>query len=264
MKFFSSIYLPELKEHGRVSQLSFSEYYELNKFIQNDVNEHICAALDDILKTHVKTSATLTYIDRIIALLFMRIISVGPKIEMSFENTKVSINLPEILQKISNINIPDCIIKLNNDVSVTIKTPSNILSYDVEDFLYSTTTNGKERILSSDEKGDLFQYLAADVVSKITAYSENIEGQLQQIKLPHFDDVVLSLKYDILLDFIKMCFKTNLYMCLQKNVIICNYTKLSSEFIQSIPPVEVDMLISYIEADNKKNAGKMPQSNVDL
>ena len=245
MDFFSEILLPETKEVCRVRQFTYHDFYVLNKFITNNNDEHIWSSFTTLLQTYTNKT-TFTFLDSITLLLFMRAISISPEINFNVaKKTNVVVNIMDIIQKLSNISVPEGNISFMDSI-IKLKTPTKLYNYEYSDFLYSIVTDEREDILLPEQKQILFNVLPAAVLSTIIEY-ETKNAQ----------------------DLVKICYTDNILNIHKKIIDISSNTHLTASYIIGLPPAEVYMLIADInetkqQEQNKQNNLKSPNIGFPL
>ena len=259
MKFYSEITLPESGEVCRVGQLSFSYYYELNKFLQNDKSIHIEDAFFTILRKYTNKKH-FTAIDGAVALIFMRLISIGSTIEFVKDNTNYKHEIIPLLENLCDIKIdPVCI--TFDDITINIKTPYKFCDILPENYLYSAIVDNNENIFTLSEQQSIFSHLPAKCVDNITGYIRSVDEKLSSIVFKVIKtDITCSLENYSLFEILKLLYSDSITDCQRKLVRIVSYTKLSAEYVDSLPPAEVEMLLGFIaeqeaaeqEAENKE------------
>ena len=172
MNFYSEITLPESKQVCRVNQITFSDYYTFNKFLQNGINAHIEDAFFTMLANYTNNSKY-TSLDALTTLLFMRIISIGSQLKFKSGKDIIEIDLVPLLQSLLNINLLKAEISLG-DVKIKIQSPTKLCDINSEDYLYSFSVNSDEAILSTDNKQQLYNILPATCLRTISEYSESL------------------------------------------------------------------------------------------
>ena len=252
MTFYSEITLPESGEVCKVNQLSFLDYFTLNKFLQNNIDEHIEDAFFNLLKKYTNKKG-FTALDGIVALLFMRIISIGPTLKLVSEKIDYIHDISPLLQKLCDI-IPNPIqIPVSDSISLNLKTPSKFYNISFDSYIYSATVEGKEHILTTEERILLYSQLPIKSASSIEAYSNCIEEEIKKITFKIIKtDVVCGIVDHTLFELLKLLYKDSILGCQRRLISIVNYTGLNADYVNSIPPAEVEMLISFIEEQESK------------
>ena len=269
MDFFSEILLPETKEVCRVRQFTYHDFYVLNKFITNNNDEHIWSSFTTLLQTYTNKT-TFTFLDSITLLLFMRAISISPEINFNVaKKTNVVVNIMDIIQKLSNISVPEGNISFMDSI-IKLKTPTKLYNYEYSDFLYSIVTDEREDILLPEQKQILFNVLPAAVLSTIIEYETKIEEVLADVKFEIQDkDFNLSIISNNAQDLVKICYTDNILNIHKKIIDISSNTHLTASYIIGLPPAEVYMLIADInetkqQEQNKQNNLKSPNIGFPL
>lgn len=132
MKFYTELTLPESKSTCKVSQLTVQDYIELNRFLQNDNNKHVTDCFQQIIKKYTDYSDTISLVDGVAVLLFIRAISVGPSITGKKDGAKVEITFGEFLEKLLDLNFSTREMKLNGRLSFILRTPFSLTDIDYE------------------------------------------------------------------------------------------------------------------------------------
>lgn len=248
--------LPESRELCRVQQVSFKTYYELNKFIQNDVDNHIEEALLNILTTYTN-KATFTSLDAYVTLLFMRTISIGSALKLATSNVIYKVDLLSMLQKFSSLVLPDAHFTFN-DKLITIKTPSNkLFDFQFEDYLYSITADSEMIVLSPQQKQQLYNELPATIVSTIKEYERCVEEVINKISIMLVTDTVIcSFTQNTMFEFVKLLYKDNLISCQRKLISIVSYFNVDINYLNTLPPAELEILLGIIAEQEDKDTSK--------
>lgn len=253
MTFYSEITLPESGQSCKISQITFNDYYTLNKFLQNNIDTHINDALFTILKKYTNVQY-FTGLDAAIALLFLRVISISPTLNLKLGNIEYKHEIPPLLKVLTEIEINPIDVSFNN-IKINIKTPSKLYGVQLEDFIHSGTIDDINHIFTEKERQDICKHLPASIIKSIEDYSDQIEQKLSKITFKVINtDVECGLNNGTLFELIKMFFKDNIRGCQRRLISIANHTELSTEYVVSLPPAEVEMLLSFIEEQQSKQS----------
>jgi len=264
VKFYSEITLPETGEVCKIQQVPFSAYYELNKFIQNNIDSHIEIAFIDLLTTYTNKKH-FTTLDAFVALLFMRIISVGSTLKLVSDRIQYETKLVDTLQRFSDIKIEPQKIQINNDIFFNIKTPAKLFNIDTEDFIYSVDVKGECTILTTDERKQIMEMLPATALETLISYSDIVENILSKIFVRVVDNnIACSLQDDVLFELLKLLYKDDILACQKKLLQAVHYFGVEAEYVNSLPPAEVDILMSIIEAQEAKENSQSSSGSIPI
>jgi hypothetical protein len=159
-----------------------------------------------------------------------------------------------LLQKLVDIKPELTSITLNDSITLNIKSPGKFCDITYEDYLYSATIDNKEHIFTVEERSNIFASLPVNRIESIKKYTLFIEDELKKIIFKIINtDVVCGLEDQSLFELIKLFYRDSIVGCQRRLLAVSNYTELSTEYIMNLPPVEVEMYISYIEEQEAKN-----------
>lgn len=262
MKFYSEIALPENKTTAKIEQFSFTDLITINKFLQNKVDVHI---QDYFVKLAEKysNSINLAGLDIIVALIFMRVISMGGSLKLTSGNTVTEIDLYGLLQSLSTLNIPPLSISIADNISIDIKTPAKFIDIEEVDFIHTITIDGNIHTLLQDEKHHLYSNLPANISKVIAQYITTIESELNKIQF-NIADTKIECSYmnGSLFETVKILYTTNIINCFKKLAAISNSIEMDTSYVVNLPPAEVDMLMSFVE--EQQTASQVNQSSIPI
>lgn len=228
-------------------------------------------------------------IDKFCALLTIRIMCVGPEIEldMTCEKTqqkyKGSIVLTDILQMVSDLSVDhhDDIV-VNDDITIHTGMPSSLYypeSSNIFDIL-SDSINGvtvKDKHfntcdLTVQEKNNVINSIPGVNFSHIINIADQATRSFSDLivfkdKSPHDEhaqikEYKLGLYDNSMHDMIKMCYTSNLHNYYMSMYMLCSNINFTAEYIQSITPIESNIYIQQKQQEvERQKQAQQKQSN---
>jgi hypothetical protein len=269
--FLISVYIPSLRKHVPFRQLTNKVYKNILKYIESNDEERLGQYFYNIIEKLGETRPDgLNKIDVFCILLTLRIVCIGPAIDLQFtcpktkKKYKTSIELNNILQNFTDIGeSTGSSLKLNDDISLDVGIPENL--YTDDDDLVDTMTYCINNIciqgtdhnlgdLAYDERRDIINCLPGEVFNYIVKYSNNLQEKFNESvilveKSPHYDGSAsqehrLGLYNNSMFNFIRMVFSDRLIGYYEMLYSLSSNVHLSPEYIESLTPAEAGIFLT--------------------
>jgi len=237
----------------KVNQLTLEDYININRFIQNNNTKHITDCFLQVIAKYTDYRGTISLIDGVVILLFLRSISIGASTTGKKNNVKIDISFMPLLENLQNLKIPKKEIKVG-DLTAYIATPFSFEEVDYENFIYSVgISRAESQSLTVLEQKQLFHNLPACAVNKIQEFVSHIDILLASIDIYIADEKVdIKLLNNSLFEYIKFFYTENILSVQQKIIKIIQITQLDTGYLLSLPPAEINILYQFIIDEEKR------------
>lgn len=230
-KFAYTAYLPGIDASVKLTELPFPSYKQLVKTILNDNDSCIIDAFDEIITDCSKQPAgTLTFLDKLIVLLMIRAVCIGPVLELTIThpNTEqkynLTFNISDIIERLSSIpNISELrhVEKTYDTLQLTYGIPTQFYFSNKDEFITSAI---KKIVINEQDVTDIKQTIIGSlplcVYKDITEYTNKLQSNISNITLlsvkmdSQEQEMNIQITPDIFndssLEFLKLCFKRDL------------------------------------------------------
>jgi hypothetical protein len=290
--FTFEIYVPSLDKHIRFKQFLNIHYKTILKYIQNNDNDGICDYFDWLineLSTEDIISA-LNRVDKFIIILNLYIICVESQLDITLncESTgkdfKYTVDLVDILDKITNINISQRkTINIDKQFIVDLGFPIKLYYNSPEDLVFDCVHSIKSRTrtfsiskFNYSQRQQLINELPAVFLDKVYNYIIDKSNSFHNIPFlvinSPFDKEITAVNYtfnlvdDTFLEFIKNIFGESLISLYDLYYICSTKMNIDLQYLDtSMTPGETVILLKKYENDINKqaqaqNASSAPQA----
>lgn len=258
--FSCELYAPSQSKMVRFNELTIKYLKTIVKYIQNEDDAGLCCYFNKILNDlgPDKYESGYDRLDKFCILLGIRIISIGPSIDLQFtcESTNKEftyrMDLFKILQKIADLEdlYKNNTLKINDNTSIILGFPSKLVydNYDTIAFecISSVIINNKVydiKSLGSKEKDEIFALLPGTISSDIIKYITQKQKILNDlvfidVKSPFDPDKeVISMNFDglnnALMEFVKTLFRMNIDEIYNLIYILTTKLSFTAEYIEN-------------------------------
>ena len=259
-QFSCELYAPSLKKNLRFNELPLKYLKNIIKYIENRDNTGLCEYFTELLDSLCVDGDTsdLDRIDKFCILLALRIISVGPTIEMKFKckstgnEFNYKLDLFKILQTIADMDTlyDDKTVIIDKNISIELGFPAK-LSYELNDeviFECLSRVNIKDKTfnikaLHGPERENILSLLPSSISKDIINFVIEKQKMLNSIifldvKSPFDPDSdVITLHFDgindAILEFIKAVYKMNINEIYELVYFLTTKLKFSGDYIEN-------------------------------
>lgn len=266
--FKFNIFLPSKQKYYKFREFNNFEYLNIVKAIVNDDNEQLYGMLQGIIKTTAHNKgylSTLTKVDSFCILLNLYILCVSDILELSTGKAaslgKMKVNLYDILDKVTNFEFEYTkTLKINNNVSVTLTTPADLYTENIDDVIVNCIKTvkilGKSydfMALTSTQKHQALDNISSDTTTKIVESMKRINDQyqLQVLKYGESDDKVITLNIynNSMYELLKIIYNTNLQSQYYYRYFASKHMKFENSYIESITPAELQTYVKFFQQE---------------
>lgn len=270
-KFKIDVYIPSWRTRHSFNELTNKIYKNILKYIQTRDDEKLEGCLMDIVQFLGNIpSSKLNKIDLFCILLTLRIVCVGPTIELQFNCNKTrkkyntTVDLNDVLQTFTDIGedvLTD--ITLSEDITIKVGIPERL--YADEDKLIDIMTYCVDCIdikgvshqlttLSQQERHNIINALPGKVFNYLVRYANSIQAKFNKEiilaeKSPHDEDSELhehklALYNNSMFNFIRLIFTDNLVGYYEMIYSLSSNTHLPPDYVESLTPAETAIFLS--------------------
>jgi len=286
-KFTYKTYLPSLDNFYYCHEMSYGQYTDVVKLIQNNDDIQLQTYLTSLVKNLLvdkQVYSKLTRVDLFCLLLNMRIVCVSQQLKLSIkggdtEDRTAAIDLYDVIDKVFN-HPEKCIqqVNINEKCSVLMGSPLKLTHVTSDDILNDTvhkiklgrksydltkmTINQRQQLLESFST-ELF----SEIVNNIKRINSNYNIPILEVpdengELTNFS---LELYNNSFFEFIKLIYQGNLHEQLYTRYILAKRLNFQIEYIDSRTPAEVNTYISMYKEEleeERKEHEKQKQKNL--
>ena len=280
-------YLPGQERYITSRQLTSREFMDIAKTVSNNDNDLINEAFRSIYENCTENEveySSLYKIDVFCLILNIRIMSISDKLTLMYnvkeEKKNINIDLYDILDKATNSSAEHYKhIEVNDNITLKLTTPigldNNYIDADIFDIIHEIIS-GDEALpyndLSRSQKDDLIKVLPVNILQEFQTFIKNANS----VKIPVITENIteqdglsmdIGLYGDSMYEFLRLSFLTSLSDLYNIRYLLSKRCNISSEYIESTPPCDVDALLSIykqeVEAEKKARA-KQSGNNISL
>jgi hypothetical protein len=265
MAFYLNFEAPSCKTKHKISELSFLQFKELNKYILNNNDLLLEKFIDELIETNLeikKDIKTFTNYDKFCLMVLQRTICIAPDLEFTEKNQTHRLPLTNFLKQIFEFNIQFKKTLTIDNITVELGLPTHFVYdnfLDLSTYIIQQIKFENEVInfntLKDNEKDEVLKLLPASIIFEIKNFYETIIESFKQIKfkLPTIEeDIELNPFNKSLLDIIKYFFKTNLTSLYEMQYFIVSKIFYTPEYVDKNTFVENIMLLNLFEKEQKK------------
>jgi len=266
MDFYLNFYAPSLKKNLNLKELTFRQFFTLNKFITNNNQAHISQCFDDIILENLKEKEyfyQLTNFDKFIGLYLLRSSCISPEVELKSGANTAKIPLYPFLIKCVDKKVETNSIIIINDVELQLNLPKNLYSSNTFDIIYDTIYNikiNKKNInlfeLKIEEKNKIIEELPAQIFTKVKSYCNEIEKQysdlILEFKLFIDSKITINPFNNSMFEILKAFYQTDLISLYELQYILVNKLLYSAEYVDNNTLIENILLSNFYKAEIEK------------
>ncbi len=252
-------------------ELTNGHYKNILKYLQNNDDVNLAKYFEQIISELVKEK-NLNYIDKLIILLYARSISINANLEISSNNTKNTVQVKFLADKILEGYHPfeRTIYQEENDIEVTIGYPLTITESDdilskihrikigeVQTDIESLTDLEKDNLFSL-LPSSLSKFIVNELEKEPTPYTKlfSYQSGTERKELLYTFDAKENF------ELLKLCFSDNLNNFYYYEYISLTKLRMSlSDFLDRCTPNEIQLHIKNIIKENEHNK---PKSKTDM
>lgn len=268
------VFIPSLGYPLFFREVTMRDWININKSIIGDNPYEIVNCFEQILLKAINTKEKVLFTlhDKIIILLAIRAFSIGNFSELNITDNisksefKYTLEINDLLSNLQKLPIKTKDVFHFNGMSVQYGVPlfplarsDTIKCTDYIHCIYRDDEIIMDNINDQKEIQEIINQFDINLVKTITTYAKElndliIKDPLYTIKHPTEGHIVIEryMSFDFeLYDFIKLLFTENLH-ALYKSIYQFNQVlHISPEYIESLPPVEKDLLWGYYLKEQK-------------
>lgn len=277
MQFYLNYFIPSLNKNLNLRELSFKQFFTLNKFVTNNNNQHISDCFDSILRENLVETEFFPYLnnfDKFIGLYLLRSSCVSPEVELKKDKSIVKIALHTFLSKCVDKK-PETIKNFAfNNLKIDLNLPKTLYSPNTLDILYETVSSiyiDDKKIdlmtLSSHERTKIVEQLPAQLFETIKNYCNSMEELFSDLylefKLVSENKIIINPFNNSMYEILKAFYQTDLISLYELQYILVNKLFYTPEYVDNNTLVENILLTNFyrsevekINAEQSKNMDK--------
>lgn len=266
MDFYLNFYAPSLKKNLNLKELTFRQFFTLNKFITNNNHAHISQCFDDIILDNLKEKehfCQLTNFDKFVGLYLLRSSCISPEVELKSGTNAAKISLYPFLIKCVDKKVETNSTIIVNDIELQLNLPKSLYSSNTFDIIYDTIYNikiNKKNIdisaLNVEEKNEIIEELPAQISAKVKAYCDEMEKQysdlILEFKLLIDSKITINPFNNSLFEILKAFYQTDLISLYELQYILVNKLLYSAEYVDKNTLIENILLSNFYKAEIEK------------
>lgn len=276
--FNFKIYLPSKSRYYYFNEITNNEYLDIVKTISNGDDMQLLRVFNRLIQDHCADDINvnnITRIDSFCILINLYTISVSNMIEINptDENiNKLKIDLYDILDKVTNFEFEyTSDIKVNDNVSVRLKTPSMLFESDHENILSTVIdsitinkTKHKFYELTERQKKTTIESLPSDITTHIIKKIKYIDQTYQLNVIEYGKDpptiITLNLYNNSMFELLKIVYNSNLESEYFYRYFLSKHVKLCKDRIETSSPAEIQTYLQFYKRERKEEE-KAAQKN---
>lgn len=255
--FKINTYQPTVSSYCYINELSNKSYLDINKFISGNDN----VGLNLFLNVLTKNLTSKTNFDKFFALVYMRLVSLGPKVKLqSNKESVVTINLMNVLQRMLDnpqIALPDFYYK---DMVIKFKLPSDlyysnflIFLLDIIDEITITNNLNNYKTLDKNKRFNIIKHFKKDILNNIKKHIIQNQNNYKIIETEEdigFNNFKFSFYDNSAFYTVKFLFKTNISIIYNKMYHSLQKLRLNYEDYNNMTPSETNILLAIYKKSN--------------
>ena len=275
INFKYGAFIPSLKTHIQIRELTFAAYKQLVKIITNDNNVSILEAFDNLIVELCDVDInTLTFLDKVVILLTIRSVCIFPVLELSSakatHSTTLEFNINNIIDKINNTQVYTHLnhtTQTYKDLRVTYGIPK-CLFYSTEDELVLSTIKLIELVQSdtytdiTDYKDKVLSSLPATIYVDAKQHIQKIEEEIKKhtlLSIRSMDqspddavEVTSSILNNSSFELLKISFQRNLFSLYELEYFLTSKLNIPYEVVSKSTYAELSIYIGIYNEEQKK------------
>jgi hypothetical protein len=282
-KFTTKINL--IDEDVFVSEFKVKHFKTLLKTLLGDTPDtenifaNLVVILSEITSLSVSELKSLSILNFLLLLLYIRCLSIGSTIQLEIKdkkNTKVTLDLTRVIDTL-NQTLPFDLEQTYDNFKIKYKflSVNNFLFDDVTDSSYLKnnisfiTIKNNQKIQVSDLSNNdfllLLNHLPAKYSTEIYKNIVTLNNFITNINLfEHlkFDNLYLYLNRDTFSFFMQILFSNNLMPLYENIFALCKFANLPPEYVENCTPGEYTIFVKLLEQMFKEQAPKQSQGQL--
>lgn len=289
--FYYGVYLPSLARKVYFKELTIGQLKNIIKTILNNDDNALSFCFNEIVKENCREDVDrfeLTTIDRFLALINMRVVSIGgtQKLQVTCDDTQkvfsTTCDYNQLIEQVEKIDFGKVQLALHNGISTEFGLPIAIRDFSTENLeinkLVSSIRGIKigphEYKLSSLDLYDIIRIidnLPKSLTADILKYLESQEIKINKVNFLDIENPFtnkriiqeMSLNTEVLNRVLKLAFKEDLHSLYKSIYYMVNILKFTPEYVEGLTMNEKQLYWSYYladERDKQKSANNNPAS----